>query len=105
MLGHDGPPTSYWRENLVNGEPLHRCPVRTTQLADQKLVQELEMFRFEIYPFWKKGHFPRAGGAGDQDARQLAMIRELDLVGEIVKDRYRELRGETDGEDSVDGNG
>lgn len=98
MLGHDGPPTSYWRENLVNGNRLDRCPVRTMQLADPKLARELEMFRFEIYPFWKKGHFPRAGGAGDQSARELAMLRELDRVGEVVKDRYSELRGDNDAE-------
>ncbi len=105
LLGHDAPPTSYWRENLINGKPLARCPVRTIQLADPKLVNELEQFRLEIYPFWKKGHFPRAGGALDQSARELALLREYDRVGELTKARYRELRGETDGEDSVDGNG
>lgn len=77
MLGHDGPPQSFWRENLVTDEPLARCPVRTLQLAresDLILAREVERYDDTLYPAYRDGHLLVKGGIGDQPARYLEII-------------------------------
>jgi hypothetical protein len=88
-LGHDGPPTNLWRENLLTGEPLSRCPVRTLQLAEEDLesaalVRELERVADVYFPAYEQGVLLEAGGVSDQPARY------LDLIGLV-----RELRADT----------
>lgn len=94
MLGHDGPPTSYWRENLVNGEKLERCPVRTLQLADPQLDAEVTRHVAEYFPFYDDGHLLAKGGIADQPARYLAYMSEIRRLRAVVNMKYTELNEE-----------
>jgi hypothetical protein len=91
MLGHDGPPESFWRKNLLTGKPLERCPVRTLQLATPHLVDEIEALRTEIWPLWEKGLLLSAGGIEDQSARYLDYMREFDLTQRMVEAKAKEI--------------
>lgn len=91
MLGHDGPPETFWKKNLLTEKPLDRCPVRTLQLADQRLVAEIETNRQEIWPLWKRGLLLSAGGVEDQSARYLDMMREFDRTQVRVNRKAKEL--------------
>jgi hypothetical protein len=68
-LGHDGPPTLHWRDNLVTGEPLTRCPVRMRQLADSALLAEVERHEETYHPLYTRGHLLEPGGIAQQPAR------------------------------------
>jgi hypothetical protein len=92
MLGHDGPPEAFWRENLITGKPLHRCPVRTQQLADPTLMREIDTMRLELYPAWQQGHLLTAGGIEDQPARYLEFMRLFDRQRVLVQEKHDELR-------------
>lgn len=96
MLGHDGPPTQYWKENLIDGKPLERCPVRSLQLADPSLVAEINRHVNEYYPFYEDGHLLVAGGIADQPARTVTYMLEIKRVSQLVDLRHAEL---TQGED------
>lgn len=96
MLGHDGPPESFWRENLLTEKPLERCPVRTLQIADPRLAGEIETFRYEIWPLWQRGLLLSAGGIEDQSARYLDMMRVFDRTQERVEAKARDLAGESE---------
>lgn len=91
MLGHDGPPTTYWRENLVDGKPLERCPVRSLQLADESLVGEINRHVNEYFPFYEDGHLLVSGGIADQPARYLVYMGEIRHVWALVDAKYAEL--------------
>lgn len=76
MLGHDGPPTNLWRENLVSGEPLAECPMRTIlrrRASHAALAQEWQAALAQ-YPFFEKGVLLVAGGISDQPARWFDMM-------------------------------
>jgi hypothetical protein len=90
MLGHDGPPETYWRDNLITGKPLERCPVRTLQLANPHLVSEIETHRTELWPLWEKGLLLSAGGIADQSARYMDLMREFDHTQTLVDALARE---------------
>lgn len=80
MLGHDGPPTNYWRENVVTGETLARCPLRTLQLIEERdpaLGREYARMVGEYFPHYQRGHLLEAGGLADQPARYVAWMRAL----------------------------
>lgn len=98
MLGHDGPPEAFWRENLLTGKPLERCPVRTLLLADPHLVGEMETYRAELWPLWEKGLLLAAGGIEDQPARYLDYMRAFDHAQAMVDLKAREVSGEGAGE-------
>jgi hypothetical protein len=98
MLGHDGPPEAFWRENLLTGKPLDRCPVRTLQLADPALTREMDMMRLEVYPAWQQGHLLSAGGIEDQSARYLEFMRTFDTTKHLVQLKHNELRPEESSE-------
>jgi hypothetical protein len=84
-LGHDGPPTNLWRENLLTGETLPRCPVRTLLLADEDpgtsaLARELDRYADVYFPAYEQGYLLEAGGVSDQPARYwelIGLVREL----------------------------
>jgi hypothetical protein len=99
MLGHDGPPEAFWRENLITGKPLERCPVRTQQLASPNLMREIDVMRVELYPGWQQGHLLAAGGLEDQPARYLEFMRLFDVMRTLVDKKYLELRPQSDGEE------
>jgi hypothetical protein len=92
MLGHDAPPTAFWKENLVNGEKLERCPVRTLQLADQSMLSEVTRHAVDYYPFYEDGHLLVAGGISDQPARFIAYMQEINRLRVIVDNKYEEER-------------
>ena len=91
MLGHDGPPTMYWKKNLIDEKPLDRCPLRTILLADPSLVSEMARHVNEYFPFYEDGHLLVAGGISDQPARSLAYMSEIRRVWATVDARYAEL--------------
>ena len=91
ILGHDGPPTQYWKENLIDGKPLERCPLRTILLADPNLVSEMTRHVNEYFPFYEDGHLLVAGGISDQPARSIAYMLEIKRVRQTVDARYAEL--------------
>jgi hypothetical protein len=104
MLGHDGPPTSFWRENLLTGEPLHECPLRTWLRAfeDQPaLAQELVRYTGTYFPAYEDGHLLEAGGLADQPARYLDGMIAIRDTKRAVQARYDELKTPDahDGED------
>jgi hypothetical protein len=88
MLGHDKAPTAYWKENLVDGKKLERCPLRSLQLADSSLVQEMSRHVNEYYPFYEDGHLLVAGGISDQPARTMAYMLEIRRLWNIVDEKY-----------------
>jgi hypothetical protein len=91
MLGHDGPPTAFWKENLIDGTPLERCPLRSLQLADPELVAEINRHVNEYFPFYEDGHLPVAGGISDQPARTIAYMLEIKRDQQLVELKYAEL--------------
>lgn len=99
MLGHDGPPTMYWKENLIDGKPLERCPLRTILLADPSLVSEMTRHVNDYYPFYEDGHLLVAGGISDQPARSIQYMLEIRRVWSIVDLRHAEI---TTGEDATE---
>lgn len=85
MLGHDNTPMAFWRENLITGAPLERCPVRTIQLARASagsVAVEVDRYADTYYPAYKDGHLLTRGAVADQPARYLEMIgliRSIDM--------------------------
>jgi hypothetical protein len=96
ILGHDGPPTQYWKENLIDGKSLERCPLRSLLLADPQLVAEINRHVNEYYPFYQDGHLLVSGGISDQPARTVAYMLEIKRVWAMVDLRHAEL---TEGEE------
>lgn len=78
LLGHDGKPNGAWEKNLVTGDEFERCPKMTLIQANADKIKEIQLYRDELYPLYRAGHLPRAGGALDQDARALDYFREFD---------------------------
>jgi alkaline phosphatase len=101
FLGHDGPPTNYWRDNLVTKQPLARCPLRSIQLAretDPTMSAAVDRAVDVLYPAYKDGHLLVAGGIADQPHHYLQMmgvIRDLDALGEAT---YRRIQAENGGQ-------
>ena len=94
QLGHDGPPTNYWRENLLSGEPLQRCPVRellALRETDPRALTEFEQHVGTYWPAYKAGHLLVAGGIADQPARYVDMMHAIADVVERSDDKYLEL--------------
>lgn len=101
MLGHDGPPAAFWRENLITDEPLARCPVRTLLLARETnpvLVRELDRYTETYYPAYKDGHLLVRGGVADQPARYLDIINLTRDLEHAVDAKAAELARKPDEE-------
>lgn len=76
MLGHDGPPTNLWSENLLTGKELTECPLRTVlrRRASHAALSDEWQATLAQYPFFEKGVLLVAGGISDQPARWLDMM-------------------------------
>jgi hypothetical protein len=101
MLGHDGPPTAFWRENLITGATLERCPVRTLLDARQEnpqLVAEVESYLTTLYPAYRDGHLLVAGGVADQPARYWDVINMIRDVASKGEEKFIELTTKKDEE-------
>lgn len=90
-MGHDGPPTNYWRENLITNDPLTRCPLRTLQLAPAREVEEMARYVDQYYPAWQAGHLLTEGGIADQPARYLSMIEHVARFAGVTQAKKDEL--------------
>ncbi len=90
-----------YRENLVTGIALARCPRRDLLLAKSSVTSGIESARLELYPLWLKGMLLLPGSVGEQPARDLAFMREFDSVRELTQakaDQIRTADGGADGE-------
>lgn len=80
MLGHDGPPTNFWRENLLTGKPLAECPLRTilrTHEDHPALGHEMDV-HLQYYGAYDRGVLLVAGGVSDQPARYVELMDLID---------------------------
>jgi hypothetical protein len=100
VLGHDGPPTNLWRENLVTGQRLDRCPVRTVQLMQEQmpqLVSEANRYVDVLHPAYVDKHLLIAGGINDQPMRYLDYMGAIGDIKQTVTRRFREITRENGG--------
>lgn len=74
----------YWKENLITGEPLARCPVRDILDAPYALRKEVEQHLYEWFPLFEKNHLLFAGGVADQPAKYLAYMREIAALNDAM---------------------
>lgn len=95
MLGHDGPPTQFWQQNLITDEPLARCPLRTLQLAGSgdraDLLDEVNRYLDVYYPALEAGFLLEQGGVGDQPARYWDLIDAVRATAARQQAKYDEL--------------
>ena len=94
QLGHDGPPTNYWRENLITDEPLKRCPLRDLLQAhdhNPELAAEVDRYVGIYMPAYRDGHLLVGGGIADQPVRYLEIIREIAQLDAAAEVKYHEL--------------
>jgi hypothetical protein len=95
QLGHDGPPTSPWRENLLTDAPLTECPLRTLLRARDdtpELAAEFDRHLGTYYPLYRDGHLLVAGGVGDQPARYLDYMITTRSMEDAVQNKLDEMR-------------
>lgn len=80
LLGHDGEPQLH-RKNLVTGQPLTICPIRSLERAEESnplLYAEVERAQFQLYPAYRDhGILPTAGGMYEQPARTMDYLMLL----------------------------
>lgn len=99
ILGHDGPPsTQLWTENLITGERLERCPLRTLQLAPAREAAEIHRYVDSLYPAYEQGFLLVAGGIADQPARYVELVQLTAHYEKRVQAKYDEITAEN-GED------
>jgi hypothetical protein len=80
-----------WRDNLLNGKPLARCPMRDLLDADEDLLAELGVNESELYPLFRRGFLYSAGGVADQPARYISWMREIDDARDLAQAKYIEI--------------
>jgi hypothetical protein len=101
MLGHDAPPTNFWRENLLTRAPLAECPLRTIlkrEAAHPQLAREMNA-HFRYYPAYTHGALLVQGGVADQPNRYLEYMALIDGSAHATEARYYELlREQTEAE-------
>jgi hypothetical protein len=100
-LGHDGPPQTPWRENLITDDALAECPLRTLLRAketDRRLTAEIERYDTLLFPAYEDGHLLVSGGLADQPARYVEMIRLFRETQALTQAKYDELTKPKDGE-------
>jgi hypothetical protein len=94
MLGHDGPPTNHYRENLVSGAPLMECPLRTVLRARESkpvLVREIDRYLDEHYPNYEAGFLLNEGGAADQPARYATFMTTIRAMRAAQHAKWEEI--------------
>jgi hypothetical protein len=100
MLGHDGPPTNFWRENLLTGEPLAECPLRTILRAHEErpaLAREVDA-HLRYYGAYDRGVLLVAGGISDQPARYIELMDRIDRQKNETEAKHLEMM-RTNGEE------
>jgi hypothetical protein len=80
-----------WRDNLITGQPLKRCPLRDLLLAPSDATAEFNVARLELYPMFRRGFLYEAGGVADQPARYIAWMNEIDDARAAAQQKYDEL--------------
>lgn len=94
LLGHDGPPQGPWRENLLSGQPLAECPLRTLLRAEEAtpaLSAEFDRYGTTYYPLYKAGHLLVKGGVSDQPARYLDYMVAIRTTEDAVQRKFDEV--------------
>lgn len=89
-LGHDGPPTDYFDKNLVTGEELTRCPLRTQLLIQQENPALYREFRrmLTYFAHYERGFLLHEGGLIDQPARYVEWMTAFREMKERVQKMY-----------------
>lgn len=95
-LGHDGPPTGMWQNNLVTGEPLKRCPLREIQLAPGWMRAEMYEYLNVLHPLYEKGFLLQEGAVQDQPSRYIDYVRAIDVMQARWSRRHLELSNPTE---------
>ena len=98
LLGHDGPPTGLWQENLVTKAPLERCPLRTILLASPESRAELRRYVDSYLPAYRDGFLLVHGGLADQPARYVELIQLGRRLERQVDAKYLEVRSSEGGD-------
>jgi hypothetical protein len=99
ILGHDGPPQSLWRENLVTDEPLAECPLRTIiRASDERpeLAREVARHAEEYFPDYEAGHLLVEGGSADQPALTMDYMRTLKGMRAAQERKWVAIQEEND---------
>jgi hypothetical protein len=97
ILGHDGPPTSLWTKNLLTGQPMDRCPVRTLQLAEEAgspHVREVNRYVDVYFPAYEDKHLLVEGGIADQPARYVELIQLVRAIDRKTEAKYHAITAE-----------
>lgn len=101
-LGHDGPPTQFWRKNVITDAPLERCPRRVElDAVGTRQAAEIDEARTLYWPHYRRGFLPVAGGVRDQPALTMDLIEQLQHFDAVTTARFTALR--TDGETPEEG--
>lgn len=90
ILGHDGPPTNIWRENLLTGKPLTECPLRTIlrlQETQPAISREVDT-HLRYYGAYDRGVLLVAGGISDQPARYVELMDRIDQQKHETETKY-----------------
>lgn len=98
MLGHDGPPTNFWRENLLTGQPLAECPLRTIIRAHEdhpRLGREVDT-HLRYYSAYDRGVLLVSGGISDQPARYIELMDLIDRQKNETEAKHLELMRKRD---------
>lgn len=92
-LGHDGPPTNFWRENLLTGAPLRECPLRSILRAHEEhpaLAREVDT-HLRYYGAYDRGVLLVAGGISDQPARYVELMAMIDDQKHATEAKHLDL--------------
>jgi hypothetical protein len=102
MLGHDGPPTNFWRENLLTGNPLAECPLRTILRRHEehpRLAREVDT-HLRYYSAYDRGVLLVAGGISNQPARYVDLMDRIDQQKAATEAKHLELMRKTGDDES-----
>lgn len=80
-----------WRDNLITGEKLERCPLRDLLEANSESLSEFNVARLELYPMFRRGFLYFSGGVADQPARYIAWMNEIEEARLRAQEKYDEL--------------
>lgn len=100
FLGHDGPPTNWYFENLLTGERLTECPLRTILRRSEEqpiLAREVDEAIDHITDKYWRRFLLVAGGKADQPARWndiVTMVGRVRAATEAKDIKLREKKRE-----------
>jgi hypothetical protein len=99
MLGHDGPPTQFWRKNVITDEELRRCPMRDwleAEAHEPALVAEVRRHLDEYFPAYQQGLLLEAGGLANQPALYAEYMRRLARIDAAVQAKVHAPQSQED---------